>query len=114
MHLYLNVDKEWVLLIKLIRTQMDDRLVITTGIQHKDVTTSNMNKRLRDPIPNPGIGLEMTLDRLDRGLNIILQNRDRIFRDCGLDQFLGQPGFEQSTDHVRLGVAMRSKMGNLF
>lgn len=91
---------------------MDDRLVVTARVEHKDMATADMDKGLRDTRPHLWITAQVALDRLDRALDIVLQDRDAI-RDGGFDQFLRQPGFQQSTYHIRFGTAMRGQMRNL-
>lgn len=103
---------ETYILVKLIGTEVNNRLVVAACIEHKDMAAPDMNKGLRDPRPHFGIVPQVALNRLDRALNVILQDRDTV-RDRGLDQLLGQPGFQQPTDHIRLGVAMGSQMRNL-
>lgn len=76
--------KEAYLLVKLVGTEMDNRLVIAACVEHKDMAAPDMNKGLRDPRPHFGIVPQLALDRLDRALNVVLQDRDTV-RDRGLD-----------------------------
>lgn len=62
--------------------------------------------------PRLGILLEMLFDRLNRALDVVFKHRDTV-RNGRIYQLLGQPRFQQSADHVGLGVAMRGQMRDL-
>lgn len=72
MHLDLNIDKERVLLIKLMGAKLDNCLVVATGIEHEHVSASDLDEALGDARPYLGIPAKMLFDGLDRALNVIL------------------------------------------
>lgn len=75
-------------MVEFVGAEMDNGLVVTAGIEHEDMTTTDMDKGLRDTGPNTWIGLEMSFDRKDRALDAVLEDRDRV-RDRRLNQLLG-------------------------
>lgn len=63
---------------------MDNGLVVTASVEHKDMATADVNVTLGDARPDLGVLAKMLFNRLDRGLDVILKDRDRI-RDGGLN-----------------------------
>lgn len=75
-------------MVELVGAEVNNGLVVTAGVEHKDMATADVDEALGDARPDLGVLAEMLFDRLDRGLNIILEDGDRV-RDGGLNQFLG-------------------------
>jgi len=80
-------------LVEFIGTEVDNSLVVTARVEHKDMSATNMNEGLWNACPYTGVGLEMALNGQNRAMDAVLEDGDRV-RDGGLDKFLGQPGFK--------------------
>lgn len=79
-----NEQKDTYVLIELVGAEVDNGLVVTAGVKHKDMATADVDEALGDARPDFGVLAEMLFDRLDRGLDVILKDGDRV-RDSGLN-----------------------------
>lgn len=101
------------ILVKFVRAKVHNRFVVAARVEHEDMSAPDVDHRLGNARrPHLGILLQMLLNRLDRALDVVLEHGDAV-RDRWLHQLLGQPRFQQSTYHIRLGVAMRGQMRDL-